>query len=114
MAVILLFLFDGSWGGAAAPASRRTPARWVRIALDHDVQFRTVEAVLAVNDNCKRGWRGKLLAPPAAACAADGGGARSRLETQHRRYVRGIVDPAGDRITRHGREGGAHDRVGIE
>jgi UDPglucose 6-dehydrogenase len=44
---------------SAAPASRRIPAL-VKIALDHDVQLRIVEAVLGVNDNRKRAMARKV------------------------------------------------------
>jgi len=46
------FLHAGpGFGGSCFPKDTRA---LVKIALDHDVQLRIVEAVLGVNDNCKR------------------------------------------------------------
>ena len=98
------FLHAGpGFGGSCFPKDTRA---LVKIALDHDVQLRIVEAVLAVNDNRKRAMARKVsTAAGGIAARQDGRRARPHLQARHRRHARGAVDPAGDRPARHGRQG---------
>ena len=62
------FLHAGpGFGGSCFPKDTRA---LVKIAHDHDVQLRIVEAVLAVNDNRKRAMARKVATRSAARCAA--------------------------------------------
>jgi len=75
------FLHAGpGFGGSCFPKDTRA---LVKIALDHDVNLRIVEAVLAVND-CR---------------------ARPHLQARHRRHARSTLDSAGDGVARHGCKG---------
>jgi len=98
------FLHAGpGFGGSCFPKDTRA---LVKIALDHDVQLRIVEAVLAVNDNRKRAMapqgRKRRGRQPARQ---DRRRARAHLQARYRRHARGAVDTAGDRAARYGREG---------
>ena len=90
---------------SAARAFPKDTRALVKIAQDHDVQLRIVEAVLGVNDNRKRAMARKVLQRRRRQPARqDGRRARPHLQARHRRHARGAVDPAGDGAARHGRE----------
>jgi UDPglucose 6-dehydrogenase len=75
------FLHAGpSFGGSSFPKDTRA---LVKIAQDHDVHLRIVEAVLAVNDNRKRAMarRQRVRRQPARQ---DGCRARPHLQARHR------------------------------
>ena len=97
------FLHAGpGFGGSCFPKDTRA---LVKIALDHDVQLRIVEAVLAVNDNRKRAMARKVSnAARRQSARQDGRSARPDLQARHRRHARGAVDPAGHRPARYGRK----------
>ena len=97
------FLHAGpGFGGSCFPKDTRA---LVKIALDHDVPLRIVEAVLAVNDNRKRAMARKVSSAVGTQPARqDGRRAWPHLQARHRRYARGAVDSAGDGVARHGRE----------
>ena len=91
------------FGGSCFPKDTRA---LIKIAQDHDVQLRIVEAVLAVNDNRKRAMARKVIERGRRQPARqDRRRARPHLQARHRRHARGAVDPAGHRPARHGREG---------
>ena len=98
------FLHAGpGFGGSCFPKDTRA---LVKIALDHDVPLRIVEAVLGVNDNRKRAMARKVVERRRRQPARqDRRRARPHLQARHRRHARGAVDPAGDRAARHGRQG---------
>ena len=98
------FLHAGpGFGGSCFPKDTRA---LFKIALDHDVPLRIVEAVLAVNDNRKRAMARKVAnAAGRQPARQDHRGARADLQARHRRHARGAVDPAGHRPARHGRQG---------
>ena len=97
------FLHAGpGYGGSCFPKDTRA---LVKIALDHDVPLRIVEATLAVNDNRKRAMARKVSNAVGGILARqDHRRARPHLQARHRRHARGAVDPAGDRAAGHGRE----------
>ena len=90
------FLHAGpGFGGSCFPKDTRA---LVKIAHDHDVPLRIVEAVLAVNDNRKRAMARKVVERRRRQPARqDDRRARPHLQARHRRHARGAVDPAGDR-----------------
>ena len=88
------FLHAGpGFGGSCFP---KDTSALVRIALDHDVPLRIVEAVLAVNDNRKRARRD--------VARQDHRRARPHLQARYRRHARSAVDSLGDRPSGYGRE----------
>ncbi len=97
------FLHAGpGFGGSCFPKDTRA---LVKIAQDHDVQLRIVEAVFERQRQPQAGdvaqGRQRRRRQPARQ---DGGRAGVDLQARHRRHARGAVDPAGDGPARHGRE----------
>src|ERR1700730_8896914 len=100
------------FGGSCFP---KDPRRLVKIALNHDVQLRTVEAVLTVNDNRKRAMARKV----ASAC---GGSLRGKTiavlgltfkpDTDDMREAPSIPLVTG--LLDRGAKVRAHDPVGME
>ena len=90
---------------SAAPASRRTPARWSRSRRTMTCSCASSKPCSAVNDNRKRAMARKVVECRRRQPARqDRRRARPHLQARHRRHARGAVDPAGDRPARHGRE----------
>ena len=107
------FLHAGpGFGGSCFPKDTRA---LVKIALDHDVQLRIVEAVLGgqrqpqARDGAQGFQRGGRQ--PARQ---DRRRARPHLQARYRRHARGAVDPAGDGLLDMGAKVRAHDPVGME
>ncbi len=97
------FLHAGpGFGGSCFPKDTRA---LVKIALDHDVQLRIVEAVLGGQrqPQARDGAQGRQRRRRQSA-RQDRRGAGSDLQAGYRRHARGAVDPAGYRPARHGRK----------
>ena len=83
---------------SAARAFPKDTRALVKIALDHDVQLRIVEAVLGGQrqPQARDGAQG-LQRRRRQPARQDRRRARPHLQARHRRHARGAVDPAGDR-----------------